>query len=67
MVNRSTTDKFKLEIELGNEAMSDHFDIANALRNVSDKLYLGQMQGKIYDRNGNTVGEFVMIEEGMME
>ncbi len=50
---------FKLEIEMGNEAMQGNRDIAQALRNVA---YLVEesdpLCAEIRDRNGNTVGEF---------
>ena len=56
------TDKFKLEIELGNDAMITVDDVAAALRNIAHRLDTagvgrGQRVG-ILDANGNTVGFF---------
>lgn len=55
--------KFKLEIELGNEAMLTSHDIAEALRDVMRKLRKDSedsleeaFKGRIKDLNGNTVG-----------
>lgn len=49
---------FVLKIELGNAAMNDHVDVANALKKVAIKVGTGHDYGKIVDYNGNTVGEF---------
>lgn len=51
--------KFKLHIKLGNDAMSTKDDIANALRELADKLdRTSDDSGRIRDYNGNTVGEW---------
>lgn len=63
--------KFKLEIELGNEAMQDQHDVAKSLRGVADKLSQLQstrfgpygLSGKILDENGNSVGRWEVAEE----
>jgi hypothetical protein len=51
---------FKIEIKLGNDAMQQHADVANALLDVAVKLYKGHVSGGIIDTNGNTVGKFWM-------
>jgi len=65
--------KFKLEIELGNDAMQDQHDVAQALNDVEERLrklvsgHFGPyglalmdtlLEGKIMDRNGNAVGRW---------
>lgn len=51
--------KFKLHIKLGNDAMSTKDDVANALRELADKLdRTGDDSGNIRDYNGNTVGKW---------
>ena len=50
--------KFELEIEMGNEAMSDYEDAEMALRDVAERIADGYARGKIRDRNGNTVGSW---------
>ena len=52
--------KFKLTIELGNDAMSSTSDLAAALVRVSEQILDGYMRGYILDNNGNTVGEYMM-------
>lgn len=50
-------DKFTLTIDLGNDAMCSTGDIAEALRNVADRLELyAEDSGIIRDENGNKVG-----------
>ena len=51
---------FKLEIEMGNAAMSLRSDVADALSGVAVKMHRGQAEGIIIDSNGNTVGKFWM-------
>lgn len=51
-------DAFTVKIELGNGAMSNCIDVANALRDVANKVERGQFMGKIKDINGNTVGSW---------
>ena len=56
--------KFIVSITLGNEAMSDSEHIAEALVNIADKIrdkspeYWYKLQHKIYDVNGNCVGNY---------
>jgi hypothetical protein len=52
--------KFTLTIELGNEAMQSHEDIARALEDVIERLRLATHveNGSIRDDNGNTVGRW---------
>lgn len=49
---------FNLHIELGNDAMSSHDDIADALNEVAGRVVSGQEDGAIRDVNGNTVGNW---------
>jgi len=51
-------DEFTLQITLGNDAMQDLSDIADALRRVAGALEDGRSAGPIRDINGNTVGEW---------
>lgn len=59
---------FKLDIQLGNEAMTSGEDIARALRSVAEKLEdygaisFGESGpvSRIMDLNGNTVGNWVI-------
>lgn len=60
--------KFKLEIELGNDAMQSGRDVADALNNVAFQLQdvtmrLEEMGGMVVDENGNTVGAWQVEEE----
>jgi hypothetical protein len=59
--------KFKLEIELGNDAMKDQMDVSMILRKIAN--YLGVhgcfamedvplKKNCIFDRNGNRVGHW---------
>ena len=58
--------KFKLEIELGNDAMNDQTDVAAALKKIASDLMVKRFFGekvqkekfRIFDRNGNTVGHW---------
>lgn len=57
-------DRFTLTIELGNDAMQTKYDVAEALREIADRLdqqltewgYAERMT--LRDDNGNTVGLF---------
>lgn len=52
-------DRFKLDIELGNDDMRSGPDVATALREVADRIEQGfEASGSITDGNGNTVGEY---------
>lgn len=53
---------FKLEIEMGNDAMQSSNAIADALTVVAEKLRNGRDGGYIFDYNGNRVGAFDMVE-----
>ena len=50
--------KFNLTIKLGNDAMTEYSDISEAVLKVADKLSKGNENGLVFDKNGNTVGEF---------
>jgi hypothetical protein len=54
------TDKFVLTIEMGNAAMSDANDVAEALRELADHLQ-DDSAGGIRDENGNTVGSWKFV------
>lgn len=61
--------KFKLEIELGNDAMCTSRDVANALLEVARKLGSAETHlrleasARIKDDNGNKVGEWEVTSE----
>jgi hypothetical protein len=49
---------FVVEIETGNEAMSQPLDLAVALRGVADAVESGWEEGQIRDANGNAIGRY---------
>jgi hypothetical protein len=51
-------DSFSLRIDLGNDAMQENEDVADALAGVATDVGAGQMEGIIRDVNGNTVGRW---------
>ena len=59
--------KFKLEIELGNDAMQTYEDVVSSLiacqQTVAEyrKLHVGDAR-KVRDINGNTVGKWEVVE-----
>lgn len=56
--------RFALEINLGNDAMSTPQDVAEAIRRVADRVDgLGDLSGGIRDLNGNTVGRYGFHDE----
>ncbi|MEK6794903.1 MAG: hypothetical protein AABZ39_09010 [Spirochaetota bacterium] len=57
------TGTFRLQIELGNDAMQSRNDILVALKNVAIRIIGGEDDGKIMDENGNTVGNFKITED----
>jgi hypothetical protein len=54
-----------VRIDLGNDAMQNGTDLANALREIAEKIDGAEAtridQGNIRDANGNTVGHYQMI------
>lgn len=48
---------FRVSIALGNEAMSEPADVADALAVVAEKVAYGRWDVPIMDANGNRVGE----------
>lgn len=55
--------RFVLKIELGNDAMQNAMDVANALRNAAIKIEtnydeMADARGPVKDVNGNTVGSW---------
>lgn len=55
--------KFKLEIQMGNEAMLTREDVARKVRQISEKIDSGYDEGRIMDDNGNKVGKWEFLEE----
>ena len=60
--------KFKLEIELGNDAMQTYADIAGAVRLIFSDFARREEEatddeGRIYDANGNNVGSWEVVDE----
>jgi hypothetical protein len=61
--------KFKLEIQLGNDAMSTLWDVQLALKKIASELSVfacakdKEFSKKILDENGNTVGKFGLEAE----
>lgn len=62
--------KFKLEIELGNDAMKDSNDVGEALLSVRTRLSgypnafdYGFDEGEIKDANGNAIGKWEVVDE----
>lgn len=53
---------FIINIELGNAGMSCQEDIIKALRGVIGCLEEGRDTGKVKDDNGNTVGDFGVMD-----
>jgi hypothetical protein len=51
-------ERFTVEIELGNDAMQNGEDVANALVEMAADLRIGQESGVVRDFNGNTVGRW---------
>lgn len=55
-------DMFKLMIELGNDGMQSGPDVAQALRDIADRIENGlEARGAIIDANGNTVGQWEAV------
>lgn len=52
---------FTLNIELGNDLMSEPEDVANALQIVTAKIRAGFTNGMVRDGNGNTVGSWSLV------
>lgn len=61
---RPKGEAFVLRIELGNAAMSDAADVADALARVASMVgETGSWEGSISDYNGNTVGTYRLSDE----
>lgn len=52
---------FVLRIQLGNAAMQDAVDVADAFTGVIVALERGTIAASISDRNGNTVGAWGLL------
>ena len=50
--------EFRLQIELGNEAMQTKEDVSLSLLTIARKLSNGLDNGYIHDLNGNKVGDW---------
>lgn len=66
--------KFKLEIDLGNDAMCRSVHVADALITMGRKIINGTMrsvkkpaEGIIRDINGNSVGKWELIDNAKTE
>lgn len=59
--------KFKVEIEMGNDAMQRKADVIRALENICNRmrgLSSKQIEGlPVHDDNGNRVGMFGFFDE----
>jgi hypothetical protein len=53
---------FKLEINVGNDAMQTNLHLAAALIRTAKQLEEGKMVGAIMDENGNHVGDYDYAE-----
>jgi hypothetical protein len=51
---------FNTTIRLGNDAMQDAADVAQALRAIAVRLDAGATSGPVVDVNGSTVGTFTL-------
>lgn len=57
-------DTFRVEITLGNEAMQNGPDVAEALREIASRIENElEARGAIRDGNGNTVGYFEAVND----
>ncbi len=54
--------EFKLRIEMENDAARDLIAVASILQKVHARLLDGCESGKVQDSNGNSVGEFEVVE-----
>ncbi len=52
------TERFVLEITMGNDAMQTHYDVARALKDMAYRVSNGGEGGIILDDNGQRVGEW---------
>lgn len=55
--------KFTLTIESDNAAMRKAEHVVSALREVAQRVRDGSDSGRIRDINGNTVGEFELVDD----
>jgi hypothetical protein len=59
---------FNLTIALGNDAMQNGDDIAEALRHTASRVEAGGLEtlqsGPVRDLNGNTVGSWEVRDDG---
>ena len=62
MSNRFKYSGFKLEIQLGNDAMRTPANVSAALKEVCHRMPKGAEAGIIRDVNGNTVGSWEFVK-----
>jgi len=56
--------KLKLEIDCDNDAFAPlRIEVARILRNAADRIEHLPLSGKLYDANGNGVGEYHFEED----
>ena len=54
--------RFTLEIDMENEAFSDHGELPRLLEVTAHKVREGANFGNCFDANGNNVGRFIIEE-----
>lgn len=54
---------FEMNLDLGNVAMATGADVAEALRNVAQRIERGEVGSAVLDANGNTVGYWSLDED----
>lgn len=55
--------ELQLTIETDNDAMQSGPEVADALRDVAEKVDAGHCAGRIRDLNGNTVGQWEVFDD----
>lgn len=55
--------RFQINISFGNDAMCDPEDVADALVTVESRVRAGQVEGRVLDANGNSVGDWAFKTE----
>lgn len=54
--------KFTLTVKMGNDAMQTLEDVAEVLHTVQNGLERGESAGRVFDYNGNAVGNWEVTE-----
>ena len=56
--------KFILRLNLDNDAFQEpELEISRIVNKVSEKVLFGSYKGKCFDLNGNTVGEYAVLND----